>query len=134
MENNEPKKPNKFDLLESLAKREFNVMDTLRLLQFKPVWLGSWGFRLPKNYKNKILIFRVSGHHHKGYVAISLNWDDTYIVNLISTRWVVKENGTFNNVYCDELLDLLDINIERKKEYVKEKNAGKSIFGLASLN
>ncbi len=105
----------KFKVLSELAKREFNPMETLRIIKSKPNWMWSWGFRNPKNYENKVLLFRVSGHHHKGYVAITLNWDDTYIVTLLNIRWAVKK--TFENVYVDELMELLDVNIERKENY-----------------
>ena len=103
------------ELMASLYKRNFDPLETLRILKTKPTWLWSWGFRNAGIVKDKLLLFRVSGHYHKGYIAITLNWDDTYIVSLINVRWEVKE--TIENVYVDELLDLLDTKIERKAEY-----------------
>ncbi len=107
--------PKKFEVLNELGKRKFNPMETLRVLKTKPTWMSSWGFRKPINYDNEMLLFRVSGHHHKGYVAITLNWDDTYIVTLLNVRWAIKE--TFSNVYVDELVELLDVKIERIEKY-----------------
>lgn len=102
-------------LFNSLPKRYFDPMETYRILKTRPTWLWSWGFRNVKIVTGKLLFFRVSGHHHKGYVAITLGWDDTYIVSFISIRWQVKE--TFYNVYVEDLLELLDTKIERRAEY-----------------
>ncbi|TPV31934.1 hypothetical protein FJ651_14060 [Paucihalobacter ruber] len=52
------------------------------------------------------LSFRVNGITHKGWVTIELDWLDTY--NVIFTnrnRNVVK---SFEGVYCDQLVDIID--------------------------
>ena len=44
------------------------------------------------NYKNKVLRFKVNGHHHKGHVYVAVNGSDLYDVYLTTTRGnIVKE-------------------------------------------
>lgn len=104
-----------FELLSTVCEREFNVQETLTLLKYRQTWLWSWGFNSPVNYSNKALSFKVQGHHHRGIVLITLAWNDTYTVRLLSTQWNVKE--TITEVYFDQLSELLDQKIERVKEY-----------------
>lgn len=52
------------------------------------------------------LSFQVNGLTHKGWVTIELDWLDTYTVILKNrNRKVVK---TFEGVYCDMLIDIID--------------------------
>jgi hypothetical protein len=52
-----------------------------------------------------------------GGLEIPLAWDDTYTVRLLSSKW--NEKVKFENVYCDDLAELIDTKIERIKEYNK---------------
>ncbi len=102
---------NKIKVLKESVEREFDVKETLAWLKVNQVWLWSWGARNFTQYENKALFFTVSGHHHKGIVLITLAWDDTYTVRLLSNRWNVKE--VITNVFCDELADIIDEKVER---------------------
>lgn len=106
-----------FSVLNDSVEREFNASETMQWLNLRPLWLGSWAFRELRTYQNKGLFFRVSGFHHNGYVLITLGWDDTYTVRLISTQWNVKK--VITNVYCDSLAETIDINVERVAAYDK---------------
>ncbi len=97
------------------GQREFNPKETLDLLKMYGPRLMSWG---PSNFRNlnyKVLVFKVNGHHHKGYVCINLGWDDTYTIRLVSTHGNVKFE--MEGVYFDMLFDTLDEQIERIPEY-----------------
>ena len=105
----------KIELLNSSIEREFNPAETMQWLKLNPIWLMSWGARNFTNYDNKALFFTVSGNHHKGIVLITLAWDDTYTVRLLSSQW--NEKAKFENVYCDELAELIDEKVERINQY-----------------
>jgi len=98
--------------IEALLKCSMNAQETLNQLKWGGVQkMMSWGFRNPANVQNKGLLFRVSGFLHKGYVLITLDWTDTYIVHLLSLQCEVKK--TIENVYCNELTERIDVIVEK---------------------
>ena len=103
------------EILKSVPQRTFNVAETFNLLKANPIWLMSWGARNFTSFESKALLFKVSGHHFRGIVLITLDYSDTYTITLLSTQWNVKKTIQF--VYCDELSDTLDTVIERIPEY-----------------
>jgi hypothetical protein len=105
----------KTQVLNSVIEREFNPSETIQWLRAKPLWLMTWAARNFTNYANKALFFNVSGYKHKGIVLITLAWDDTYTVRLLSSQW--NEKAKFENVYCDQLAEIIDINVERIEAY-----------------
>ena len=78
----------------------------------------SWGFRNAaiaiKNYAYR---FTVSGHHHKGHVYIVLNGLDLFDIYYTSNRGTIKKIS--KDVYITELIDRIDIDVERIDEYVR---------------
>jgi hypothetical protein len=52
------------------------------------------------------LSFQVNGITHKGWVTIELDWLDTY--NVIFTNKNRKVIKTFDGIYCDQLVDIID--------------------------
>lgn len=97
-------------------QREFNIRETMQVLGSNMNIFWSWGITTKVNISNKGLLLKVSGHHHKGYVLITLAWDDTYTVDIISTHGKVKD--TYEMIYFDMLVETIDNRIERIKEYV----------------
>lgn len=80
------------------------------------VWeICSWGVskKVATEYNGKpALQLRVSGLQHKGWAVVALDYgSDTYEVYLTNIRGEVKKQ--FEDVYADELGDLLDREIER---------------------
>lgn len=70
----------------------------------------SWATRGWTAMDEYTLRFRVSGHHHRGYVKVFLTPMDVYKVTLTKLDGtVVKE---FDNVYCDNLTDIIDNAVE----------------------
>jgi hypothetical protein len=102
-------------VLKSTEERSFNQKETMQWLNINRLWLMSWGARNFTAYEDKALFFNVSGNHHKGIVLITLAWDDTYTVRLLSSQW--NEKAKFENVYCDDLASLIDEKVERIGEY-----------------
>jgi hypothetical protein len=103
-------------MCDGLGEREFNTKETLQLLQHYQFRFWSWGANGFTNLSDKGLLFKVQGHHHKGYVLITLGYDDTYKVFIISTQGNIKD--TYEGIYFDMLFETIDNRIERIKEYV----------------
>ena len=101
--------------INNAKKREFNVKETLLLLNSGKMVYWSWGVSKAYNVDNKALVLKVNGHHHKGYVVITLDYDDTYCVDIVSTRGNVKT--TFTDIYFEDLVNVIDNRIERIAEY-----------------
>jgi hypothetical protein len=103
--------------IEEITKstRTFDVHEIVTFLNAHKVILWSWGAHKFTNYKNKALVFMVNGHHHKGRVYIVLNGADLFDVYLTSNQQNIKQ--TFNDIYIDELVEVLDDNIESIPEY-----------------
>jgi len=63
------------------------------------------------NFNNKGIGLKVDGKKHKGYVFISLDYTDTYTVDIITKTGKIKQ--TFEMIYFDQLLDTLTKSIVR---------------------
>ena len=96
-------------------EREFNVSETVKLLTARGPIFFSWGVKNFTNLASKGLIFKVNGNHHKGYVLITLGWNDTYNVYIMSTHGNITDE--YKEVYCDMLVDVIDSRIEYIEDY-----------------
>ena len=94
---------------------EFNVSETLTLLRRYGYRFFSWGACNFSNINDKGLLFKSNGHHHKGYVFITLNGLDLYDVHILNGRFDHKE--TISDIYFDDLFDVIDKRIEFIPEY-----------------
>lgn len=97
--------------------RSFNLNETLAVLNMNKPIFWSWGVQSLSGFEDKVLFFKVSGHHHKGMVYITLDGNDTYIVTIATTHNNVLK--TYKDVYFDMLVDVIDTHIERIPEYTK---------------
>jgi hypothetical protein len=104
------------------------ILDQIKTLTPMPVF-WSWGatkFRAVR--ENQIqginedylggLLFYVRGMKHKGHVFVSLALNDTYTVtvgNVVKGQMKIKKQ--VNDVYFDELGDIIDELIERQDAY-----------------
>jgi hypothetical protein len=104
-----------FEFCKPLLKREFDVKEILVFLQRYNFRFWSWGSKNFSNVMDKGLLFKVNGHHHKGYILITLDWSDTFDVHIINTRGKVLD--TYTEVYIDRLFETIDNRIEKIKEY-----------------
>tara|TARA_R110002153_G_scaffold12655_5_gene47275 strand:+ start:290 stop:619 length:330 start_codon:yes stop_codon:yes gene_type:complete len=75
------------------------------------------------NTTHNYLMFRVNGLKFKGIVKVQLNAMDLYNIYLFDNSLKMGECKTevalktYENVYCDELVDLIDNNIEKQDFY-----------------
>ena len=104
------------EVLKPLLQREFNVVETLTLLKRTNmnVWF-SWGVSNLINIQDKGLLMKVRGNHHKGYVFVTLGYEDLYQVHIISTQGNIKES--IEGIFFDNLQEVIDRKIERVSEY-----------------
>jgi len=102
-------------ILQPLMQREFNLNETMAVLTHNMNIYFSWGVSNKYNIDNKGLLLKVNGHHHKGYVFITLSWADLYDVHLISTHGNIKQS--VEGLYFDQLVEVIDNKIERIPEY-----------------
>jgi len=100
-----------------LLEREFNLGETIQVFNRNQPMYWSWGVSKKLNIADKGLLLKVSGNHHKGWVLISLGWNDTYSVHIISNKGVVLNE--YKEIYWDMLADVIDDRIERIPEYIK---------------
>ncbi len=77
------------------------------------VW--SWAARGWTAIDEYTLRFRVSGHHHKGYVQVFLNGMDTYDIKLLKLNGDVKKE--FKGVFFDEMVNIIDEAVEKIPAY-----------------
>jgi predicted secreted Zn-dependent protease len=106
-------------VIQPLLEREFDAVETMLNLKHNVNTYWSWGVskvtNFLSNFQSKGLLMKVSGHHHKGYVLITLGWNDTYTVHIISNKGVIKDK--YEDVYFDMLVEIIDNRIERIEEY-----------------
>ena len=103
-----------------LLQSPFDFGEANKALRLKLMKYMSWA---PHNFvivsgtpsACKGLIFKVNANHHKGYVLLTLDPDDTYTVNLISTHGNIK--STIEGILFYELTDVIDEKIEKIAEY-----------------
>lgn len=106
--------------LKELRQRDFSADDIYKMLRSNSIWM-SWGIHNPWRIWDNLLFFKVQGFLHKGYVMITLDFDDTFTITLTRANRinVVKE---ISWVYIEDLLNVIDINVEKevsKEEYKK---------------
>lgn len=97
--------------IEHLFEREFNINETLDLIQRtnqSVYW--SWGVDNILHFPDRGLLIRTNGHHHQGNVLIVLAWNDTYTYHLLNNDWTIKK--TVKEVYFDELQSRIDKDVE----------------------
>ena len=63
----------------ALAEREFDVNECFQqvLTRNRSIY-WSWGVSKNASVKDRCILLKVNGHHHKGWVGITLGWMDTF--------------------------------------------------------
>ena len=90
-----------------------NTIRTQLTMSVQPDVLLSWGISDPIAtifHEMPALAFQVEGRLFKGIVAIAYNAMDLYEVYLVSKD---SENCVSDEVYADQLGDIIDVAIER---------------------
>jgi hypothetical protein len=105
------------EILNPLMQRDFDLNETMAVLTHNKIIYFTWGVSKKYNVDSKGLLLKVNGHHHKGYIFITLTWEDLYNVHLISTHGNIKES--IEGIYFDQLTEIIDNKIERIPQYQK---------------
>lgn len=104
-----------YNTINSKFQKEFESLETLQLLTYvKPIF-WSWGVDTEKiiRFSKGGFFFPVNGYLHKGFVLITLAYNDTYTVTLYNKKLIEKKQ--IEEVYFDQLVEVIDTNVERKK-------------------
>lgn len=99
-------------VIDPKLERDFNPKHTLSVLtQNIGIW-WSWGVNLStiKNLSDKCLMFKPNGRYFKGFVCITLGWDDVYKVHFVSNDY--KLTKSIEGVYFDMLVNVIDAEVE----------------------
>ena len=90
----------------------------LSILRSQLMVMWSWGFNSPTRLSdNQGLAFKVQGFKYKGWVEVVYDEGlDTFSVILKKTGEVVED------VYFDELVNVIDSLVERTEDYEKKVN------------
>jgi len=87
--------------------------------------VGSWGIEkkcfLEVDH-NAALLLKVNGFIHTGYVLIVLNSSDLYDIYLSKTMNLDSFKLAIDDVYCDQLTEIIDSLIERGNMSDKDYN------------
>lgn len=101
---------------ESIVERTFDLNETVAQLKHDYIRYICWGVSSLSNYNNQGLLLNVNARHVKGFVFITLAWDDTYTVRFLNAQYN-ECKPMLTNVYCDELTKRIDEVIEYIPEY-----------------
>ena len=104
-----------FSMCIKMGERNFNTQETLMVLRHNRNIFWSWGVSKMVNLQNKGLILKVSGHHHKGWVLVTLGWEDLYKVHIVSNSGKVLYK--YEGIFFDDLVDIIDNRIEKIPDY-----------------
>jgi hypothetical protein len=106
-------------MLHEVCQRQFNPNETMQWLQINLRSFICWGVGRPYQFANKALWFTVKGRYLKGNVLITLAWNDTYTVRFLNAKWETIK--VLEQVYCSDLNEIIDNNIEKVKGLLREK-------------
>ena len=90
----------------------------LSILRSQLMVMWSWGFNSPTRLSdNRGLAFKVQGFKYKGCVEV------VYDESLDTFSVILKKTGkTVEDVYFDELVNVIDSLVERTEDYEKRVN------------
>ena len=114
----EPKFQREFDVKETLAmlgRTKIESVGNGRIIftNNNIVW-ASWGVD-PKticSLGGKCLVFKPNGRYFKGFVCITLGWEDLYQVHYVSKEYKLKKS--VDSLYFDSLAYTIDQEIETR--------------------
>jgi len=97
--------------ISKLAQLEFDCNEIYKLIRWH-YYSMSWGLNSPALYEHTVLAFKVQWFIHKGWVYVSLDFEDTFTLTLCKRNrtTIVKQ---IKGVYIEDLITTLDENIEK---------------------
>lgn len=104
-----------WETIDTKLEREFNPSETLQWLKSNMSIYWSWGVARLFKHQDKALFLKVNGMIHKGWVMITLGWNDTYTVRLLNNQY--NEISVDTDIYCDVLQSFIDEKVEKQSNY-----------------
>jgi hypothetical protein len=104
-----------FSLGFTQGQRDFSQIETMRVLLGNQTIYWSWGVSKKVTLGKVGLMLKVNGHHHKGWVLITLGWEDLYRVHIISNSGKILNE--YEGIFFDDLVEIIDNRIEKIKDY-----------------
>jgi len=109
------------EIAKKSAERNFDPKYVLSVL-YGTNYYGvlSWGVskkiaHADEEGEHNALLLKVSGHHHKGWIVITLNFLDYFDVRLVSNKGEVKD--TITDIFVGDLFNVIDEKVEKIPEY-----------------
>ena len=100
------------------TKNHMEIANEIRaqLIALGMIKVMSWGTHAWTGGKD-YLAFKVNGHHFKGIVKITLTPMDVYRIEFMKALPAHEITKTMENVYFDEMVDMIDQHVEYVPEY-----------------
>lgn len=80
----------------------------------------SWGVEMitliQEGGEDRAMAFNVNGNHFKGTIILSVNGADLYEIRFMQGGEIINDM-TLEDVYVDEVIDLIDERIEKIPSY-----------------
>jgi len=100
--------------------KESNYRDFYSMVDFvnsigNTIKVRSWGAHAWTKMNDKLLRFMVHARRHKGHIYVAVNGLDLFDVFLTTTKGKIKK--TFENIYIEDFIDIVDNEIENIPEY-----------------
>lgn len=101
-----------WSVVEPKFQRDFDLKETYQVLTHNKIVWWSWGVNPStiKNLDDKCMIFKPNGRYFKGFVCITLGWDDVYQVHFVGNDYKLKKS--VDGVYFDMLVNTIDAEVE----------------------
>jgi hypothetical protein len=113
----EPKFQREFDVrgtLSTLGQNKIESTGTRLILTNNSIVWASWGVN-PKticSLGGKCLVFKPNGRYFKGFVCVTLGWEDLYQVHFVDNNYKLKKS--VDGVYFDMLVGVIDAEVETR--------------------
>ena len=113
---------NTFNPLEVAKKysRDFEPTEIMKYIQNHGNVPMSWGIENTLIIGKKILSFKVNGFKFQGIVFIHLNFDDTFVINLVKDMKSYEIVETIGGVYIEDLVPIIDSKVEKTENYLED--------------
>jgi hypothetical protein len=103
------------DQLKKVSREFYNMQELANHIRGNMGICWSWGTHAFVKMNDMVLRFKVNGHHHKGHVYLCVNGADLFDVYLTTTHGKIVD--ILNDVYLEDLIDRIDVRVEKIAEY-----------------
>lgn len=114
-------------ILKGITTMNIPTIIKQQLVSTSPIKIGSWGAHGWIATASNTLTFKVNAHHFKGMISIVLDesqdlydihfFDNYRLSSFFKNKKPSKQFQPMTGIFCDQLVDLIDDNIERIDAY-----------------